>query len=157
MFGRVDLRAASGEGLAARRLRRARDALSEMSAQRTARAAERLALDRLDAPMVGIAWGPIQKAAMVEKRVALMAARFSMQWAMPLEPGLPTHVSLVDHARDHQEWHAEGADETDALAALWTAMASDAPREALSYAAAAITRRTGRPWPPESGANPGAS
>ena len=27
-----------------------------------------------------------------------MAARFSMHWAMPLEPGLPTHVALVDHA-----------------------------------------------------------
>ena len=78
-----------------------------------------------------------------------MAARFSMHWAMPLEPGLPTHVSLVDHARDHQEWRGEGADETDALAALWTTMHGDAPREALSYAAAAITRRTGRPWPPE--------
>ena len=51
-----------------------------------------------------------------------MSARFSMHWAMPLEPGLPTHVSLVDHARDHQEWRGEGADETDALAALWTAM-----------------------------------
>ena len=44
-----------------------RDALSEMSAQRTAHAAERMAVYRLDAPMVGVAWGPIQKAAMVEK------------------------------------------------------------------------------------------
>ena len=85
-----------------------------------------------------------------------MAARFSMHWAMPLEPGLLTHVSLVDHARDHQEWRGEGADETDALAALWTTMDGDAPREALSYAATAITRRTGRPWPPEGGGEPAA-
>jgi hypothetical protein len=80
------------------------------------------------------------------ERVALMAARFSMHWAMPLEPGLPTHVSLVDHARDHQEGRGEGADEADALAALWTTMQGEAPREALSSAAAAIARRTGRPW-----------
>ena len=86
-----------------------------------------------------------------------MTARFSMQWAMPLEPGLPTHVSLVDHARDHQEWRGEGADETDAPAALWTTMHGNAPREALSYAAVAITRRTGRSWPPEGGVDPGAS
>ncbi len=38
-----------------------------------------------------------------------MAARFSMHWAMPLEPGLTTHVSLVDDAQDHAEWHGEGA------------------------------------------------
>ena len=48
----------------------------------------------------------------------------------------------VPHARDHQEWCGEGADETDALVALWTRMHDDAPPEALSYAAAAITRRT---------------
>jgi hypothetical protein len=39
-----------------------------------------------------------------------MAARFSMHWAMPLEPGLSTHVSLVDYARDHQEWRGAGAE-----------------------------------------------
>ena len=76
-----------------------------------------------------------------------MSARFSMLWAMPLEPGLPTHVSVIDHARDHQEWRGEGADELDALAALWTAMSGDAPPDAVGYAAAAITKRTGHPWP----------
>ncbi len=85
-----------------------------------------------------------------------MTPRFSMHWAMPLEPGLPTHVSLVDHASEHQEWRGEGADEIEALAALWTTMHGDAPPEALSHAAAAITRRTGRPWPPEGGADSGA-
>ena len=77
-----------------------------------------------------------------------MSARFSMVWAMPLELGLPTHVSLIDHAGDHQEWRGEGADEIDALTALWTAMTGDAMPEALTYVAAAITQRTGRPWPP---------
>ena len=71
-----------------------------------------------------------------------------MLWAMPLELGLSTHVSVIDHARDHQEWSGEGADEIDALTALWTAMHADATPEALRYAAAAITQRTGRPWPP---------
>lgn len=71
-----------------------------------------------------------------------------MLWAMPLEPGLPTHVRLIDHARDHQEWNGEGADEIDALMALWTAIPGDATPEALGYAAAAISQRTGRPWPP---------
>ena len=65
-------------------------------------------------------------------------------------------MRLTDHAGDHQEWHGNGADETDALTALWIAMQGDAPLEALGYAATAITRRTGRPWPPEGGANPGA-
>ena len=41
--------------------------MSKLSAQRTAHAAERMAVYRLDAPMVGVASGPIQKAAMVEK------------------------------------------------------------------------------------------
>lgn len=77
-----------------------------------------------------------------------MAARFSMHWAMPLEPGLPTHVTLVDHALDHAEWRGVGADEIDALTLLWTAMHDEATPEALAYAASAITQRTGRPWPP---------
>ena len=72
-----------------------------------------------------------------------------MHWAMPLEPGLETHVSLVDHAMDHVEWRGVGADETDALTALWTAMHGYASPEALAYAAAAMTQRTGRPWPPK--------
>ena len=76
-----------------------------------------------------------------------MSARFSMVWAMPLEPGLVTHVSLIDHASDHQEWSGEGADEIDALTALWTAMQGSATPEALAYAAGAITTRTGQPWP----------
>ena len=71
-----------------------------------------------------------------------------MLWAMPLEPGLTTHVSLIDHAGDHREWSGEGADEIDALTALWTAMHGDATPDALRYAADAITHRTGRPWPP---------
>ena len=70
-----------------------------------------------------------------------------MLWAMPLEPGLVTHVSLIDHARSSGV-ERRGADEIDALAALWTAMQGDATPEALRYAAAAITQRTGRPWPP---------
>jgi hypothetical protein len=77
-----------------------------------------------------------------------MPARFSMHWAMPLEPGLETHVSLIDHALDHAEWRGVGADEIDALTALWTLMHDDATPEALAYAASAITQRTGRPWPP---------
>ena len=71
-----------------------------------------------------------------------------MHWAMPLEPGLETHVSLIDHAGDHQEWRGVGADEIDALTELWTVMHGDATLEALLYAASAITLRTGRPWPP---------
>jgi hypothetical protein len=72
-----------------------------------------------------------------------------MLWAMPLEPGLPTHVRLIDHARDHQEWNGEGADEIDALMALWTAIQGDATPEALGYAAAAISSEPavhGRPY-----------
>src|SRR5688572_27866552 len=78
--------------------------------------------------------------------VKVMAARFSMHRAMPLEPGLETHVSLIDHAGDHQEWR--GADETDALMAVWTAMHSKPTPESLSDAASAIKQRTDSPVPP---------
>ena len=41
--------------------------MSKLSAQRAAHATERMAVCRLDAPVVGVVSGPIQKAAMVEK------------------------------------------------------------------------------------------
>lgn len=67
--------------------------------------------------------------------------RFTMEWALPLEPGLPTHV-VYDHAGDHVEWRAVGADETEALATLIGQMSqAGASREALDYVAAAYHAR----------------
>jgi hypothetical protein len=72
--------------------------------------------------------------------------RFSMEWALPLEPGLPTHVVVYDHTGDHTEWRAVGADESEALAALIGEMSqAGASRDALNYVAAAYHARV----PPE--------
>jgi len=72
----------------------------------------------------------------------MQRARFSIKWALPLEPGLSTHVALCDHEGDHREWHGEGADEADALANLIGLMTQQgASREALEYAATAYRSR----------------
>ena len=77
-----------------------------------------------------------------------MAPRFSMDWSLPQELGLPTFVRLTDHAGDHREWRGVGDDEAEALLALSHAMSGDAPPEAFAYVASAYVQRTGRPLPP---------
>jgi hypothetical protein len=68
-----------------------------------------------------------------------------MDWALPLEPGLSTHVTLCDHAGEHREWHGEGGDEAEALADLVEVMTEDAASpEAIDYALRAFDQRRGR-------------
>jgi hypothetical protein len=78
----------------------------------------------------------------VEPGDARRGPRFTMEWALPLEPGLPTYVVVFDHAGEHHEWRAVGADETDALATLIGQMSeAGASRDALDFVAAAYRAR----------------
>jgi hypothetical protein len=73
---------------------------------------------------------------------ALGRRRFTIEWALPLEPGLPTHVVLYDHQGDHITWTATGGNEAEALATLIGRMSqAGASPEALDYVAAAYRRR----------------
>ena len=74
--------------------------------------------------------------------------RFELEWLLPLEPGLSTHVTLVNlecHP-PHALATGEGADEADALLDLWTKLtARSEPADAIAIVAEAHHRRTGRP------------
>jgi hypothetical protein len=73
--------------------------------------------------------------------------RFQLQWALPLEPGLSTHVALFDLecVPPHAVAAGEGADEADALLELWTTLGDQQDSaHAVAYVAAAYRRRRGR-------------
>ena len=73
--------------------------------------------------------------------------RFQLEWALPLEPGLSTHVTLFDFEcfPPHALAVGEGGDEADALLDLWTALRGhNDSADAVAYVAAAYSRRTGR-------------
>ena len=55
--------------------------------------------------------------------------RFILEWALPLEPGLETHVTLFDRAgaAPHPIAASQGPDEADTLLALWTRLTDDQP------------------------------
>ena len=74
--------------------------------------------------------------------------RFVLEWLMPQEPGLTTHVTLYDLERhpNHVVGVGHGGDEADTLLDLWTALIDrDEPGEAIDHVAAAYTRRMGTP------------
>ena len=74
--------------------------------------------------------------------------RFELEWILPLEPGLSTHVTLfnLECHPPHALATGEGADEADALLDLWTSLpAQHATTDAVAYLAGAYERRTGRP------------
>ena len=66
-----------------------------------------------------------------------------------MEPGLSTHVTLFDLAclPPHPVAASEGADEAEALLALWTKLTTDqaSATEAIDYVAEPYAKRTGRP------------
>jgi hypothetical protein len=77
--------------------------------------------------------------------------RFDLEWVLPLEPGLSTHVTILDLecAPPHAVAVGEGADEADALLALWTSLtAQDGSAAAVARVTEAYTRRTGCPPEP---------
>ena len=83
--------------------------------------------------------------------------RFELQWALPLEPGLLTYVTMFDFEcfPPHAIAAGEGPDEADALLTLWTTLsAQDHSADAMAYVAEAYSRRTGRlPEPTGSGSD----
>jgi hypothetical protein len=81
------------------------------------------------------------------KPAQLDKPRFRLQWALPLEPGLSTHVALFDLEcfPPHPIAAGEGADEADALLTLWTTLfAGHNSADAMACVAEAYSRRTGR-------------
>ena len=76
-----------------------------------------------------------------------MSSRFSLEWVLPQELGLLTHVTLFDEERapHHIVASGHGADEAETLLDLWTTLSDlREPEEALAVVAAAYTRRTGK-------------
>jgi hypothetical protein len=76
--------------------------------------------------------------------------RFAFKWLVPREPGLMTHVMLLDSERPapHSLAVGHGADEAQALLHLWTMLIDHhEPAEAIEYVAVAYERRTGKAPP----------
>jgi hypothetical protein len=75
------------------------------------------------------------------------ARRFDLEWIMPLEPGLMTHVTLFDVSKQPPVVAVgHGGDEADTLLDLWTTLIDrDEDAAAITYVAAAYTKRTGQP------------
>jgi hypothetical protein len=70
-----------------------------------------------------------------------------LEWALPPEPGLSTHVTLFDlECRPpHALAAGECGDEADALQELWTTLTDHHDSvDAVAYVADAYYRRTGR-------------
>ena len=82
-----------------------------------------------------------------ERLIGAKTPHFRLEWLMPLEPGLTTHVTLLRHDRAHDEGAlatGSGADEAETLLDLWTTLIEQhASADALAYVAGAYTRRTG--------------
>src|SRR5215203_955622 len=76
------------------------------------------------------------------KRAQLDKKRFELQWALPLEPGLLTHVRLFDREcfPPHALGTGEGADEPDALLELWTTLTDrNESADAVAFVVGAYT------------------
>ena len=81
------------------------------------------------------------------KPAQLARKRFELEWLMPLEPGLLTHVTLFDLEclPPHALAAGEGGDEADALLDLWIALRDrNDSADAVAYVAEAYSRRTRR-------------
>ena len=83
-------------------------------------------------------------------------SRFRLEWHLPQEPGLVTHVTLFDRERPPHYVRAtgHGGDELEALIDLWSALVDRHEAEdAVELVVAAYQRRTGHP-PARPGAEP---
>ena len=73
--------------------------------------------------------------------------RFDLEWAIPLEPGLATHVAVYDLecVPPHAIAAGQGGDEAEALLDLWTTLSDQQQSpDVIGYVANAYHRRTGR-------------
>ena len=73
--------------------------------------------------------------------------RFDLEWAIPLEPGLSTHVALYDLASvpPHPIAVGQGGDEAEALLDLWNTIRDHhESADATAFVVAAYEKRTGR-------------
>ena len=72
--------------------------------------------------------------------------RFDLEWIMPLDPGLMTHVTLFDLSKQPPSAAVgHGSDEAETLLDLWTVLIDrDEDPAAIAYVAAAYTKRTGQ-------------
>jgi hypothetical protein len=87
------------------------------------------------------------------KPTQLDKKRFELEWVLPLEPGLSTHVTLFDLEcyPPHAFATGEGGDEADELQDLWTMLTDHHDSvDAVAFVAEAYYRRTGR-WPDPTG------
>ena len=73
---------------------------------------------------------------------------FALVWHLPLEPGLLTHAAIFDWRAERDTppiADSEGADETETLLNLWTALTdTNASEDAIACVASAYQRRTGK-------------
>ena len=78
--------------------------------------------------------------------LAVTGARFDLEWIVPLEPGLLTHVQLMDHAHTHDVLAiGHGGDEAEALMDLRHTLVARQADDAARFVAAAYVTRTGHP------------
>jgi hypothetical protein len=83
----------------------------------------------------------------VTKPAQLDKQRFDLEWILPLEPGLSTHVTLYDRQCDRRHGVAigQGGNEAEALLDLWTTLTDRLESaDAIAFVAQAYHRRTGR-------------
>ena len=78
--------------------------------------------------------------------LAVSEARFDLEWIVPLEPGLETHVGLYDAADSEVPVAVgHGGDEADALFDVWRKLVARQEYEAATFVGAAYAKRTGHP------------
>jgi hypothetical protein len=73
--------------------------------------------------------------------------RFDLEWIVPLEPALLTHVAVYDLecVPPHAIADGQGGDEAEALLDLWWALSDrDESADAITFITDAYRRRTGR-------------
>jgi hypothetical protein len=76
----------------------------------------------------------------------MASERFHLEWILPLEPGLPTHVALHDSLSPDAEpiLLGSGGDEAEALLDLLSKLTDAAQPDARTCVANAYQKRTGQ-------------
>jgi hypothetical protein len=82
-----------------------------------------------------------------------VTTRFDLEWIVPVEPGLATHVRLFDPdvGSEFPLAVGHGADEVDALMHLWIALVAGREHDAANFVASAYAKGVGHLPGQESG------